>query len=233
MKHEILTGNGVPVQLVRYCKYNNNNYLIFTNESNPDSQGYVTIHISQVENENSLKGVAADYNVAKDIVKTISNEVKNNMPLSVIDLNYHELDGINIVGDQAFRVLPNYVECLEKNRIEFEEPAKNQVDFSSTPFTENVQFQPNMDNTNLNGNETNIDSNPFVINNNVTGTNISNPFNEPTISSPLNSFNDSTATNNMDYQKMYSEQTELVKKLESEIEIYKSKIEMLKNIINN
>ena len=36
-----------------------------------------------------------------------------------------------------------------------------------------------------------------------------------------------------DYQKMYFEQVELVNKLNSEIEIYKNKLETLKNIINN
>lgn len=223
MKHEILTGNGIPVQLVRYCKYNNNDYLIFTNEANPDDQGYVTIHISQIENENGLKGVAADYNVAKDIVKTISNEVKNNIPLSIIDLNYHDLDGINIVSDQAFRVLPNYVECLEKNRIEFEASVQNQADSSPVTLTQDVQFQ-HMDNTNLNNDTANVDSNPFIINQTVTDTNISDS---------ANSFSGTTISDSADYQKMYLEQVELVKNLNSEIEIYKSKIEMLKNIINN
>lgn len=226
MKHEILTGNGVPIQLVRYCKYNNNDYLIFTKDSGIDDQGYITIHISQIENENGMKGVAADHGVAKDIVKTISSEVKNNMPLSIIDLNYHDLDGINIIGDQAFRLLPNYVECLETNRINFESSTANQKDSSSTFLTQDTPFQNVVDSDESNQKNINVDSNPFVINQPVNDTSINtNDFST--------SVNENIVSDSTDYKKMYLEQAELVKNLNSEIEIYKSKIEMLKNIINN
>lgn len=200
MKHEILTSNGIPVQLVRYCKYQDKNCLIFTKEATPDAQGYVTIHISEVQNDNGLIAVAASDDYAK-IVKTIANEIKNNMPLSITDLNYNDLDGINVLSDKAFRVFPNYVECLEKNRQVFENVEKNTNDSFNFNFDTNVNIEPN--------NNESDNSNPF----NIEASNISN--------------------DNTDYQKLYLEQLEEIKNLKSEVEIYKSKIETLKSIINN
>ncbi len=153
MKHEILTSNGIPVQLVRYCKFQDKDCLIFTKETTPDTQGYVTIHISEVQNDGGLIAKTADDTYAKTIVKTIASEIKNNMPLSVTDLNYNDLDGINILGDKAFRVFPNYVECLEKNRQVF--------DSTNSPFNFdfNATISPEKDST------TSFDttSNPFNI----------------------------------------------------------------------
>lgn len=205
MKHEILTSNGIPVQLVRYCKYQDKNCLIFTKEATPDAQGYVTIHISEVQNDNGLIAVAASDDYAKEIVKTIANEIKNNMPLSVTDLNYNDLDGINVLSDKAFRVFPNYVECLEKNRQIFEDVEKNTNDSFNFNFGSNVNIEPN--------NNVSDNSNPFNIEANISTDNIS--------------------TGDTDYQKLYLEQLEEIKNLKSEVEIYKSKIETLKSIINN
>lgn len=206
MKHEILTSNGIPVQLVRYCKYQDKNCLIFTKEATPDAQGYVTIHISEVQNDNGLIAVAASDDYAKEIVKTIANEIKNNMPLSVTDLNYNDLDGINVLSDKAFRVFPNYVECLEKNRQIFEDVEKNTNDSFNFNFGPNVNIEPN--------NNVSDNSNPF----NIEANNIST---------------DNISTGDTDYQKLYLEQLEEIKNLKSEVEIYKSKIETLKSIINN
>ena len=211
MKHEILTSNGIPVQLVRYCKFQDKDCLIFTKETIPDEQGYVTIHISEVKKDGGLIAVAAEDAFAKDIVKTIANEVKNNMPLSIMDLNYNDLDGINILSDKAFRVFPNYVECLEKNREVFESEPDNLAETNSSfSFDFNnsaVEETPSVDN-----------SNPFNIS-------TENAFSvEPTV-------NDDAE--DKDYQKLYLEQADQIKNLNSEIEVYKNKIEMLKNIINN
>lgn len=201
MKHEILTSNGFPVQLVRYCKYHDKDCLIFMKESMPDQQGYVTVHISEVKNDNGLMAVAADDEYAKEIVKTIANEVKNNMPLSVTDLNYNDLDGINILSDKAFRVFPNYAECLEKNRTVFEN-VQEEKETNSFNFDFNTTLDTESD-------DSESDGNPF----NISTNDISNQ--------------------GEDYQKLYLEQLEEIKNLKSEIEIYKSKIETLKSIINN
>lgn len=207
MKHEILTSNGIPVQLVRYCKYQDKNCLIFTKEATPDAQGYVTIHISEVQNDNGLIATAAEDTYAKEIVKTITNEIKNNMPLSITDLNYNDLDGINILGDKAFRVFPNYVECLEKNRQTFED-AQNVQDSNNNPFSFDFNATLNPEVNSAVTAESNDDSTPFNINNDI-------------------------QSENQDYQKLYLEQAEEIKNLKSEIEIYKNKIETLKSIINN
>lgn len=207
MKHEILTSNGIPVQLVRYSKYKDKNCLIFTKETTPDAQGYVTIHISEVQNDNGLIATAADNNYAKEIVKTITNEIKNNMPLSVADLNYNDLDGINILSDKAFRVFPNYVECLEKNRQVFEN-AQNVQESNNNPFNFDFNATLNPEKNSV-ASGPNADSNPFSISSN------------------------DTKNESQDYQKLYLEQVEEIKNLKSEIEIYKNKIETLKNIINN
>lgn len=226
MKHEILTSNGIPVHLVRYFNYQSKNYLIFTRESEADEQGYVTINISEVVNEGGLSAIVVDDQTSKDIVKIIANANKNNIPLDIVDLDYNDIDGINILGDKAYRVLPNYVEILSKNRTVFD---KTNVEQPSIEITNNDNELPTVE----------TENNEFVINNSIDTDN--NPFNinqqfVSEINENVSENNMSVATNTesvTDYQKLYLEQQELVKNLNSEIEIYKNKIEMLKNIINN
>ncbi len=227
MKHEILTSNGVPVQLIRYFSNENKNYLIFTKETDADAQGYVTIHISEVTNDNGLSAIVVDDQISKDIIKKITNANKNNLPLDIIDLDYNIIDGINILGDKAYKVLPNYVEILSKNQPIFDENSSNQ---DNVKQTSDVDFS-GLSNENL-SDEVNLENNPFNISQSLISNANENVFNN--IESSANDNSDGNIVNSSEnYEKLYFEQLELVKNLQSEIEIYKNKIEVLKNIINN
>ncbi len=214
MKRDILTNNGMDIHLVRYFDYQGKKYLIFTRdgENESDDQGHVFVHIAEVNNLAATAVEGETYETAKNVIKDIVMKNQKNIPLSINDLNYNELNGLNIISDKQLGLLSNYVETLKQNQPEFPETnVNNENSFEMPSF---VQEQPT-----------------FGVNEQVETNNnqeFNNPFNQfSTNSEPVNESIDT------DYQKMYLEQVELVNRLNSEIEVYKNKLEMLKNIINN
>lgn len=217
MERDILTNNGMDIHLVRYFDYQGKKYLIFTTdgENEFDEQGHIFVHISEINDLTATAVEGQTYETAKSIIKDIVAKNRNNLPLAITDLNYNDLNGLNIVSDKQLGLLPNYVDILKQN-------------------------QPNFSETPINTDTNNFEANPFIPEQPIDFSvnqqaNLGNGFEE----SPFNQFIptepvvNNMATEVTDYQKMYFEQVELVNKLNSEIEIYKNKLETLKNIINN
>lgn len=240
---EIIKKDGSSVNLVRFFEYQGKNFLIFESGDGVDSNGHVTIHICNVDMSNGVVATAVqgpDMDVARNVIKTIVNENRNGMPLSIKDLNYNDLNGIVISSDWPLKMMPNYIDIIKMNQPTFEmvkEPVQENV--NSNPFNNQV-FNTEPTIQNLSNAQTQINNNPFA------NVQFEQPTftNEPTVSNnaPINNtmvqnntpMQDVDTNNNQnDYEQKYFEQLSITNRLNAELEAYKAKFEQLKNIIEN
>ena len=254
---EIIKKDGSSINLVRFFEYQGKNFLIFDGGEGVDANGHVTIHICNVDMSNGVVATAVqgpDMDVARNVIKTIVNENRNGMPLSIKDLNYNDLNGIVISSDWPLKMMPNYIDIIKMNQPTFEmvkEPVQENANFN--PFNNQVfNVEPTMET--LNNVKPSIDSNSLnqpitdnVVNNNpFANVQFAQPTftNEPNVSNnaPINDtmvqnntpMQDVAANNNQnDYEQKYFEQLSITNRLNAELEAYKAKFEQLKNIIEN
>ena len=136
MKIELLDSKGVPFSLVRYFNLNNLQLLIYITNETLDEQGRSTIYISKIENHGVLSANVVpdgEWDIAKNIIKDIVNANKNGQPLPVVDLDYNNLEGIQINGSKALKLMSNYVELLKANQPIFEKAIVNNMVNNSEP----------------------------------------------------------------------------------------------------
>lgn len=121
----VFKGENKTAKVIRYFAYNNQNYLVISFDEE-DQNGYKKLYVCKVIN--GIEGLAtigildeAEYENVKNVIKTIIKEVKDNMLVTVTDLNYKELNNIVINQTRAFRLLPNVVEVFSSNKKVFEE----------------------------------------------------------------------------------------------------------------
>lgn len=254
---EIIKKDGSSINLVRFFEYQGKNFLIFESGDGVDANGHVTIHICNVDMSNGVVATAVqgpDMDVARNVIKTIVNENRNGMPLSIKDLNYNDLNGIVIYSDWPLKMMPNYIDIIKMNQPTFEmvkEPVQENANFN--PFNNQVfnvepametlnNVQPSIDNNSLNQPITDnvVNNNPFA------NVQFEQPTftSEPTVSNnaPINNtmvqnntpMQDVATNNNQnDYEQKYFEQLSITNRLNAELEAYKAKFEQLKNIIEN
>lgn len=254
---EIIKKDGSSIDLVRFFEYQGKNFLIFESGEGVDANGHVTIHICNVDMSNGVVATAVqgpDMDIARNVIKTIVNENRNGMSLSIKDLNYNDLNGIVISSDWPLKMMPNYIDIIKMNQPTFEmvkEPVQENVNFNPfnnqvfnvEPTMENLNnVQPSIDNNSLNQQMTDnvVNNNPFA---NVqfeqpTFTNEPNVLNNAPINDTMVQNNipmQEVATNNNqnDYEQKYFEQLSITNRLNAELEAYKAKFEQLKNIIEN
>lgn len=254
---EIIKKDGSSINLVRFFEYQGKNFLIFESGEGVDANGHVTIHICNVDMSNGVVATAVqdpDMDIARNVIKTIVNENRNGMPLSIKDLNYNDLNGIVISSDWPLKMMPNYIDIIKMNQPTFEtvkEPVQENVNFNPfsnqvfnvEPTMENLDsVQPSIDNNSLNQQMADnvVNNNPFA---NVqfeqpTFTNEPNVLNNAPINNTMVQNNipmQEVATNNNqnDYEQKYFEQLSITNRLNAELETYKAKFEQLKNIIEN
>ena len=99
---EIIKKDGSSISLVRFFEYQGKKFLIFDGGEGVDANGHVTIHICNVDMSNGVVATAVqdpDMDVARNVIKTIVNENRSGMPLSIKDLNYNDLNGIVVSSD--------------------------------------------------------------------------------------------------------------------------------------
>lgn len=227
MQFEILTDKGTSVNLIRYFMLNNKQFLIYSDASEgSDAQGHLTIHISEIKVSDYIVADTVsdeDWENIKNIIKGIVNANKNNQPLPIEDLDYNTIDGVNIVGGKALKLMANYVDLLKLNQPKFE---KKVVENIIKPAEETVINADGINNLNFNVNPAahSFENETSTLNN----ANVVMPTEIP-------SFNESSenVSNTIDYKKLYEEQLELNRNLQNEISNYKNIIETVKNIINN
>ena len=260
---EIIKKDGSSISLVRFFEYQGKKFLIFENGEGVDANGHITIHICNVDMTNGVVASAVqgpDMDIARNVIKTIVNENRSGMPLSIKDLNYNDLNGITILGDWPLKMMPNYIDIIKMNQPTFEIVNESiQENASLNPFNNQVfTEQPSIQNVNgvQSQNEEQQLSN-FSLNQQVENTTLDNNnlfstaqfvqptfINEPNVlnNMPVNNTNvqDSISTPNVetnnienDYEQKYFEQLSITNRLNAELEAYKTKFEQLKNIIEN
>lgn len=255
---EIIKKDGSSIELVRFFEYQGKKILIFDNGEGVDANGHITIHICNVDMNNGVVASAIqepDMDMVRNVIKTIVNENRSGVISSIKDLNYNDLNGIMIVSDWPLKMMPNYIDIIKMNQPVFETtiiPMQDKEDLN--PFENQVFNEPPMVN--------NVDTEQAVISNESINQGMSdnmtnfNPFqnfqnsqpifnNEPIATQSVNNnvtlqndaqMNEQTVSNNdmqTDYEKLYFEQLSVTNRLNAEVEMYKSKLEQLKNIIEN
>ena len=118
-----INGKKTKVNIVRYFLNSEQRYLIYT-LGEKDDAGYIKLYVSKME-YNPLKAVSItddeEWSRIKDLIKTTIKENKQNSSLSITDLNYSEIDGIEVVDSKIFKLLDSMVEILSSNKKLFED----------------------------------------------------------------------------------------------------------------
>lgn len=198
----------VEVFLVRYFKYKNTNYLIYTlNET--DEKGFIKLYIVKLMkqfNEWIAKTIKdeEEWKRMQLIVKNILKEIKNSNIESFIDLDVSEINNIKIQEARYFKLEKNLKEMLTLNT---EQNIIEDIQMDELPKMEEiapVKIEINEESL-VNSSETiNIIEDDET--NNIEMTNI-NEYVE-TISPEIASINEENiqqVTEELDYKKLYLE----------------------------
>lgn len=141
-----INGKDTKVNVVRYFLNEEKRYLIYT-LGEKDEAGYIKLYVSKME-YNPLKAVSItdedEWSHIKDLIKTTIKENQKNATLSITDLNYSDIEGVEVVDSKIFKLVDNMVEILSSNKKLFED--YTDVVFDNTPVDED----PNDDGTGTN-----------------------------------------------------------------------------------
>ena len=118
-----IDGKDTKVSVVRYFLNSDQRYLIYTLKEK-DEAGYLKLYVSKME-YNPLRAVSIsddeEWNHIKDLIKLTIKENKENANLSIIDLNYADIENIEVVDSKIFKLLESMVEILSSNKKLFED----------------------------------------------------------------------------------------------------------------
>lgn len=110
------SGNQFEVYVVRYFKFKNNNYFIYT-LGEKDSRNYMKLYVVKIMKELGMPVSQTvrrkdEWNLMKGIIKTALTEIKSGKIKSIMDLNYHDLNGVAIYENQSFQLASDLVDIL-------------------------------------------------------------------------------------------------------------------------
>lgn len=136
--------NSVEIDVIRYFKYNNTNYLIYTlNEI--DEKGFVKLYIVKIMKQFNLliaKTIKDEYEwkQIQQMVKELVTELKNNKLNEFIDLDISNLDNIIIKEARYFKLDKKLLNILIKKEEQDKEQDLNNLptmeEISPIPITE-------------------------------------------------------------------------------------------------
>ena len=132
-----INGKDTKVSVVRYFLNSDQRYLIYTLKEK-DEAGYLKLYVSKME-YNPLRAVSIsddeEWNHIKDLIKLTIKENKENASLSIIDLNYADIENIEVVDSKIFKLLESMVEILSSNKKLFEDYGDIVLDNSPSETT--------------------------------------------------------------------------------------------------
>lgn len=118
-----IKGINTKVNVIRYFLSQEQRYLIYT-LSEKDETGYIKLYVSKID-YNPLRAISIndedEWNRIKDLIKTTIKENKASAALSIIDLNYADIENIEVVDSKIFKLLDSMVEILSSNKKLFED----------------------------------------------------------------------------------------------------------------
>lgn len=112
-------GNDFKVNVIRYFRFKNNKYLIYTlNEK--DEKDYMKLYVVKVMKElgsfvSQIVRSTEEWNLMKELVKRILIELKRGQLTVVTDLDCMELDKMIIYENKNFTMATDLVEILANN----------------------------------------------------------------------------------------------------------------------
>ncbi len=150
----------MSVDIVRYFKYKNDCYLIYT-MNEVDEKGYLKLYLVKVMEE---LGFPVVYNIRDDkewasmqgIVKKVLKEIKSNKKKLLVDLDYSGIQGIKVVNPRSFKldqklakILSNHYDFSNINDQIVSENSTNDgnlneipVESESVPQTTEIPIEP-------------------------------------------------------------------------------------------
>lgn len=150
----------MSVDIVRYFKYKNDCYLIYT-MNEVDEKGYLKLYLVKVMEE---LGFPVVYNIRDDkewasmqgIVKKVLKEIKSNKKKLLVDLDYSSIQGIKVANPRSFKLDQKLAKILSdhydfsniNNQIVSENSANDgnlneiSVESESVPQTTEIPIEP-------------------------------------------------------------------------------------------
>ena len=150
----------MSVDIVRYFKYKNDCYLIYT-MNEVDEKGYLKLYLVKVMEE---LGFPVVYNIRDDkewasmqgIVKKVLKEIKSNKKKLLMDLDYSSIQGIKVANPRSFKLDQKLAKILSdhydfsniNNQIVSENSANGgnlneiPVESESVPQTTEIPIEP-------------------------------------------------------------------------------------------
>lgn len=150
----------MSVDIVRYFKYKNDCYLIYT-MNEVDEKGYLKLYLVKVMEE---LGFPVVYNIRDDkewasmqgIVKKVLKEIKSNKKRLLVDLDYSGIQGIKVANPRSFKldqklakILSNHYDFSNINDQIVSENSANDgnlneipVESESVPQTTEIPIEP-------------------------------------------------------------------------------------------
>lgn len=150
----------MSVDIVRYFKYKNDCYLIYT-MNEVDEKGYLKLYLVKVMEE---LGFPVVYNIRDDkewasmqgIVKKVLKEIKSNKKKLLVDLDYSSIQGIKVANPRSFKLDQKLAKILSdhydfsniNNQIVSENSANDgnlneiPVESESVPQTTEIPIEP-------------------------------------------------------------------------------------------
>lgn len=150
----------MSVDIVRYFKYKNDCYLIYT-MNEVDEKGYLKLYLVKVMEE---LGFPVVYNIRDDkewssmqgIVKKVLKEIKSNKKKLLVDLDYSGIQGIKVANPRSFKldqklakILSNHYDFSNINDQIVSENSTNDgnlneipVESESVPQTTEIHIEP-------------------------------------------------------------------------------------------
>lgn len=253
-------GEQLNINVVRYFQLNGVEYLVFSlNEV--DEGGYVKLYISKVNGEmaNTIND-DVEWNLIKDTIKTIIKSNKENLPLTITDLDVIGLANVQIMDQKVFKLSETFIQLLgaNKNVKTYVEPTPTALE-PATPVMEtsnvldeislnSIQPNPILDSFAMveqatvpeSATSQNEESSVEVTEQSVVNDFTTLPAEENqsieesvgTMTEPYVANLENISSNEQDYKLLYENELNKNELLTIEIEKYKSVINNLKNIIN-
>lgn len=144
-------GNTFKVDVIRYFRFKNNKYLIYTLHEK-DDKDYIKLYVVKVMKElgsfvSQIVRSTEEWNLMKELVKRILIELKRGQLTVIEDLDCIELDKMIIYENKNFTMASDLVEILANNNkmniTEFEEqkptPIKNSGGNNKENLNESIE----------------------------------------------------------------------------------------------
>ena len=206
-----LQGENGLVNVVRYFKNNGTEYLIYSlNEV--DEAGYTRLYVTKLNGVDGMYTADTlnenEWNEIKNLVKIIVKSNKEGMPVPVQDLNPKRINSILLKDKKVFKLNAPLVNDLSANIPNFDTDS-DEGNEQKTIGQSEVPSAPTF--------ETPVQP-TFDFNSTFTSNNQATSY-------------ESNSNMTQDYKKMYEEEFEKNKELQTQIDEYKTILDNLKRII--